>query len=406
MGLTRRGDQWLARHSRQVNGKQKEIAKRFRLKADAERWLRGRDTEAERGVPFVPPARMTLNAWLDEWLDTRRGVRHRTVADARAVLARYWREPLGDARLDHLSPEAIHRVLTSMVDQGLSPRTIQQALAVLHTALAAAVKRRKLVLNPASLVDRDELPAQVRTERVVWNRAEVRKFLAATADDPLGALWAVQLWTGLRPSESLALRWSDLVLDTRPYYLRVMRTLYRPKEDTRAWRWEDTKTELSRAPVPLVPAAVAALQRHRDKQQVERLVAGLNYAAHDLVFCDERGEPLRPDVVSKQWQRAIVRVNAKRAEASEAAGTEEVPLRPARLYDCRHMTATLLLESGVAMKVVQQILRHSTMLLTADTYSHVSPAVAAEEMDRLEAYVRGDTDKTRTNRGPGRAREA
>ena len=150
------------------------------------------------------------------------------------------------------------------------------------------------------------------------------------------------------------------------------------------------------SPVPLVPAAVAALRRHRDRQQVERVIAGASYAAHDLVFCDERGEPLRPDVVSKQWQRAIARVNAGRLAAA-TAGTEPVPLRPARLYDCRHMTATLLLESGVAMKVVQQVLRHSTMLLTADTYSHVSPAVTEAAMDQLETYVLGSrTDKTRT----------
>jgi integrase len=397
MGLTRRGDLWLARHSRQVNGRQKEIAKRFRLKADAERWLRQRETEAERGVPFLPPARITLNAWADEWLNGRRGVRHRTVADARAVLQRYWREPLGDTRLDHLSAEAIQRVLTAMVDRGLSPRTIQQALAVLHTLLEAAVKRRKLVVNPASLVDRDELPAQVRAERVVWHRADVRDFLDATAADPLGALWAVQLWTGLRPSESLALRWSDLMLDAAEPYLRVMRTLYRPKDATQAWRWEDTKTDLSRSPVPLVAPAVAALKRHRDRQQVERVISGPSYAAHDLVFSDERGEPLRPDVVSKQWQRAIAKVNAARAAAT-AAGRDPVVLRPMRLYDCRHTCATLLLEAGVAMRVVQEILRHSSMTLTANTYSHVRPVVARQAMAQLEDFVHG-TDKTRTT-GP------
>lgn len=77
-----------------------------------------------------------------------------------------------------------------------------------------------------------------------------------------------------------------------------MRTLYRPKKGgAETWRWEDTKTELSRSPVPLVAPVVAALKRHwnSDRQQVERLVG-----RHDLVFCDEAGEPLRADVVSKQ----------------------------------------------------------------------------------------------------------
>jgi integrase len=238
----------------------------------------------------------------------------------------------------------------------------------------------------------------------VWSGAEVRAFLAATADDPLGALWAVQLWTGLRPSETLALRWSDLVLDGEARYLRVMRTIYRPKDATQAWRWEDTKTDQSRAPMPLVPAAVAALRRHRDRQQVERVIAGKRYAAHDLVFCNAQGEPLFADAVSKQWQRAIATVNAARVEAAKTVETEPELLRPMRLYDCRHTCATLLLESGVAMRVVQDVLRHSTMMLTAKTYTHARPAVTQAAMAQLEDFV-SRTDKTRTT-GPAGQDEA
>jgi integrase len=226
-------------------------------------------------------------------------------------------------------------------------------------------------------------------------RPRDRHLLTATADDPLGSLWAVLLWTGLRPSEALSLRWSDCVLDDADPYLRVMRTLYRPKKGgADGWRWEDTKTELSRAPVQLVPPAVTALQRHRDRQQVERLVAGPRYAAHDLVFGDEEGEPLRADVVSKQWQRAITKVNAARTAAAKAKGTEPVLLRPMRLYDCRHTCATLLFEAGVPMRAVQEILRHSSMTLTAKTYTHVRPVVMREAMTKLADFV-GLTDSSR-----------
>jgi integrase len=58
-----------------------------------------------------------------------------------------------------------------------------------------------------------------------------------------------------------------------------------------------------------------------------------------------------------------------------------------RLYDCRHTCATLLLEAGVAMRVVQEILRHSTMILAANTYSHVRPALAQQAMAQMAAYV-------------------
>ena len=75
--------------------------------------------------------------------------------------------------------------------------------------------------------------------------------------------------------------------------------------------------------------------------------------------------------------------------------------RPMRLYDCRHTCATLLLEAGVAMRVVQENLRHSSMTLTANTYSHVRPVVARQAMAQLEDFVHG-MDKTRTTGGEER----
>jgi integrase len=65
----------------------------------------------------------------------------------------------------------------------------------------------------------------------------------------------------------------------------------------------------------------------------------------------------------------------------------DIPRPAVRLYDCRHTCATLLLEAGVPMRVVQEILRHSTMMLTANTYSHVRPALAQQAMAQMAAYL-------------------
>jgi integrase len=108
----------------------------------------------------------------------------------------------------------------------------------------------------------------------------------------------------------------------------------------------------------LVPVAVEALVRHRDRQEVERLTAP-RYATHDFVFADGAREPWRAEGVHKyHWLPTLVRLNLPRV----------------RLYDARYSCATMLLESGVPMRVVQEILGHASMVLTADTYSHVTPA--------------------------------
>jgi integrase len=98
---------------------------------------------------------------------------------------------------------------------------------------------------------------------------------------------------------------------------------------------EKCKTDRSRRVVPLIPAAVEALTRHRDRQAVELVIAGEGYAAHDLahdlVFADPRDELWRADGVSKYAWTAML---------------QRLKLPAVRLYDCRHTAATMLLESG------------------------------------------------------------
>ncbi len=203
----------------------------------------------------------------------------------------------------------------------------------------------------------------------VFSASQVRFVLAETRDDPHGALWAVLLTGGLRLSEALALRWTDLDLDRRE--LRVMRKLRRPKNGG-AWVVEDCKTDKSRRAVQLLHETVAALARHRDRQAVERLVRGDGYNDAGFVFADERGVPLRGDGVSKyHWRPILVRLG----------------LPAVKLHGARHTAATMLLEAGQPLKVVQEMLGHSSITVTSDIYSHVCPAFARQAADALAEYL-------------------
>jgi integrase len=90
------------------------------------------------------------------------------------------------------------------------------------------------------------------------------------------------------------------------------------------------------------------------------------------VFASSNGIPLRGDVLYKSHFLPALR----------HAGVPTITL-----YALRHTAATLLLEAGVPMKVVQERLGHSTMLLTADTYSHVSATLQERAVEELERYV-------------------
>ena len=199
--------------------------------------------------------------------------------------------------------------------------------------------------------------------------AQVNHILDETRGEAHHALWAVLLTGGLRLSESLALKWSDL--DLKRGTMRVRRKLRRPKGGA-AWVLEECKTATSHRTIPLLPVTVDALLEHRDRQSVERLMAGDGYVQHHFVFADERGEPLRGDGVTKyHWRPMLARLN----------------LPPVTLHGARHTAATMLLEAGVPMKVVQTVLGHSSIAVTADIYSHVAPAFARQAADALADYL-------------------
>lgn len=355
-----------------ATGERGEMGRTFRTKREAEAW---RDAQkAERSVTDgkrTRPSRDTLNEHLDEWLGGLNSVSGRTREDYENITRRYLRPLFGARRLDQLTTPMIRNALATLSKpeseggRGLHSRTVQYVHAVLRRALNRAVGDKKIPTNPA--VGEEMAATVTRREMHVLTTEHVNHLLDQTRDDPHGALWAVLLLTGLRPSESLALRWSDVHLDRGE--LRVMRKLRRPKNGT-TWASEECKTDKSRRAVSLESAVVDALVRHRDRQAVERVTA-TRYAAHDFVFADGEGEPWRADGVHKyHWLPTLARLNLPRV----------------RLYDARHSCATMLLEAGVEMKRVQEILGHASMMLTADTYSHVTPAFRREAADALAAH--------------------
>jgi integrase len=91
---------------------------------------------------------------------------------------------------------------------------------------------------------------------------------------------------------------------------------------------------------------------------------------YDLVFSQADGTPITPNAVTHAWIRLANRIG----------------LRDIRLHDTRHTHASLMLKHGVHPKVVQERLGHSTILITLDTYSHVTPGLqeaAARKFDDL-----------------------
>ncbi len=264
-------------------------------------------------------------------------------------------------------------MLAGLTRDGLAPRTVGYARAVLRRALNQAVSDGLIPTNPAA--GHGLVPKLERREMQVLSGAQVNAILDATRDDPHGALWATLFLTGVRPSEALALKWADVNLDHGQ--LRVVRKLRRPKNGAAYVRGgrEDRSGSPGGAARRAGGGHARAAPRPAGRREGDR--RGRAIEDNGLVFADARGNPLRGDGLYKYFWRPLLR---------------RLGLPQVRLYDARHSAATMLLEAGVPMKVVQEVLGHSSMAVTADVYSHVTHAFKRQAADALAAHLGAITE--------------
>lgn len=343
------------------NGKRKYLYGKTR-KEVAEK-LKGALRDQQQGLLTTGPRR-TVAAYLAQWLETAKpSVRPRTYEsydlNVRRVLPY-----LGKLPLASLTPADVQRCYTALLDGGLSRRSVEQCHAVLHRALKQALRWG---LIPRNVTEAVSVPRPKRKEMQTLTREQVQALFQATAGDRLHALWVLFCTTGLRLGEATGLRWDDVDLATGR--LTVTRALQRQKGVGLVF--VEPKSARSRRTIHLAPLARQTLQEHRKRQIQERLQAGPLWQDHRLVFCTPTGGPLDPAWVNEALHRALA-----------TAGLPRI-----RVHDLRHTAASLLLAAGTNPKLVQELLGHSTIVLTLDTYSHVTPALHQEVAERMERLL-------------------
>jgi integrase len=277
---------------------------------------------------------------------------------------------LGDTRLPDLSPGDLVRFYNELRTE-LSERTLKQVHDIISGALRHAAESHPPLVarNVASVIPRDARPKPRRKADDIkcWTADELRVFLASVADDRLCALYTFASLTGMRRGELLALKWQDINMDTGQVAVRRSLVAVGAKVHEGTPKSGEART------IAIDPQTIALLKRHRSAQLEDRMRAGEMWIDTGRVFTREDGSDLRPGSVSGAFDR--------RAKAA--------PVPTLRLHDLRHTHATLMLAAGVHPKVVQERLGHSSIEVTMDLYSHVTPGMQEDAAARVGELVLG-----------------
>jgi integrase len=182
-----------------------------------------------------------------------------------------------------------------MERDGLSAATRRSVHAVIGRALTDAVKWGMLGRNPCKQADPPALP---NSRATAWSAKELRRFLTHVESERLFAVWRLAATTGMRRGELLGLTWRVLELDRAR--LQVTQELV---PTNGGCTFGPPKSKRGERTVALDAVTIAALERHREVQLLERDVAGPAHEDGDLVFCDEFGRPIHPQKLTESFRR-------------------------------------------------------------------------------------------------------
>lgn len=312
----------------------------------------------------------SVGEYLENWLWGKQSLRASTHAAYESHVRRYLIPTLGTIVLDQLRPLDIERMYRHLSDPGedqqsLSVSTLHRLHATLMSALNTAVKRGVIDRNPAATV---ELPRRTRVRQETWSAEELYNFLSRTVDHRLHLLFVFLGLMGLRRGEVVALRWIDVDLNAAK--VRIEQSAVRVHGVTVVGA---PKSPSSIRTLALDDETARKLGWHAARQRLEVLQTIGEKRQPDYVFTTQDGLLLDPTYVSREFDRLIVRHHLSRI----------------RLHDLRHTSASLGLETGESLVEVSRRLGHSSITVTADIYSHVSPLVARDSVERLAAAVYG-----------------
>ena len=307
---------------------------------------------------------VTFGGWLDFWCQnySKPRLRPKSQLDYENSIYRHIIPMLGNIPLSKLSANDLQQFYAQMkkggrliraqiYGEGLSDRMVRACHTRCLTALDRAVADGLIRFNPAADC---KLPGQALKEMNLLMREEMQRFLIQAKEEGYYELFLMELATGLRRGEVLALQWDDLNFNTGE--LRIQRQVYRANRELLV---STPKTKAALRTIVLPLALLGVLEEYR--QQVSSRWMFPSPAKED--------SPLDPATVRKRLQTIL-----------DHAGCRKV-----RFHDLRHLFVTTALENGMDVKTLSPLIGHVSAKTTLNVYTHVTDEMrqtAAAKIDR------------------------
>jgi integrase len=339
---------------------------------DAQRELTRLLSEADAGT-LPEPSKTTVAEYLREWLNGENDLSPKTAERYRELAELQIIPHLGGKLMQRLKPHEVkswHKTLLQAGAKGggpLAARTVGHAHRVLHRALKMATESEMVSRNVASIIS----PPKVKGSEIEILTAEQIAFVIeklAVTGHSLHDIVVVDLATGLRRGELLALRLSDVDLDATT--MSIERSLEETKDGL---RFKAPKTEHGKRTISVPPNAVTVLRERRRKLWEMRMAIGLGKPdGETLLFAEVDGTPTAPNRLTRRWQDACVSLKLPRVS----------------FHALRHTHASALIAAGLDVVLISRRMGHANPTVTLNVYGHLFKRDDSAAAAAIEAAMR------------------
>lgn len=364
---------WAGQYS--YKGKRKSVY--GKTKQEAARKLKDVLNDIEQEID-IEAQTQCLSDWLNYWLATyaKPNIKQSTYISYEGYIRNHINPKMGNIALNKLTVSRLQEFLIGLnVNNGgkLSDKTVINLKNMLHCAMEQAVLNNIIAKN---YLDAVRLPKRNTSEQRVLSIEEQTALIKAAKSYPNEASFGIilDLFTGLRKGELLALQWCDLCEEKKT--LKINKTLNRlmvvdnPDSNQKTEIViGSTKTNSSTREIPLFDKLFEDLMHHKERQIAQKLAVGRTHRETDYIITSTDFSYLDPKNYEKLFQRVC-----------EKAGISDV-----HIHTIRHTFATRALENGVDVYALSKLLGHAQPSTTLNKYGHALPKHKQECMDKIAA---------------------
>lgn len=314
-----------------------------------------------------------MHTWLFETVRVSDRIKPTTFEKYEGIYRNYVKDSfLYSLKIAELKALQVQRYYNSLSDKGKSRNLILNLNKLLKQFLNYAVDEGYLSKNPC-IGKKIVIPGEKKNKEEVqhFTDEEIEILISNLKGDRYRELILISLGTGLRRGETLALTWEDIELDKNN--IKVNKSLAKvyiiaaDGSKERKQIIQVPKTRGSIRDVPFPPNLVTVFKEIKRKQKADKLKCGESYEMSDYVFTTSSGRLIDVANLSHAWEKILKNSN--------------IPHK--KFHALRHTFATKLFENDVPLKTVSELLGHSSIEITANTYTHVIPKQKITAVEKL-----------------------